>query len=59
MRLTGVVIPLIPALGRQRQAEFCEFETKLVLQREFQNTQKPYPQKKPSKQKTKQNSKEL
>lgn len=33
-----VGMPLIPALGKQRQAELCEFETSLVY-RETQDSQ--------------------
>jgi hypothetical protein len=29
-------MPLIPAFGRQRQLELCEFKNSLVLQSEFQ-----------------------
>jgi hypothetical protein len=39
-------MPLISALGRQRQVDLCEFETNLGLQSQFQDSQgytkKPY-----------------
>ena len=30
-------MPLIPALGRQRQADLCEFEASLVYKSQFQD----------------------
>ena len=30
--------PLIPALGKQRQVDFCEFENSLVYKSEFQDS---------------------
>ena len=43
-------IPLIPVLGRQRQADLCEFEASLVCRAEFQDrlqsdTEKPLSEK--------------
>ena len=39
-------MPLIPALGRQRQADLCEFEASLVYRSLFPG-QPPKPQRKP------------